>query len=109
MISAAASCYKKDFRTKIDQLWGYILTGLDMVDQKLLFKATLSCLSDIARNHEHYIAQKLNFVFSKLVDIMRHQNIDRDIKTEILKCFGDLSLGLKTQTEPYLDTILEIC
>ena len=56
MISAAASCYKKDFRTKIDQLWGYILTGLDMVDQKLLFKATLSCLSDIARNHEHYIA-----------------------------------------------------
>jgi len=40
---------------------------------------------------------------------MRQQNIDSDIKTEILKCFGDLSLGLKSQTEPYLETILEIC
>ena len=69
-----------------------------MVDQKLLFKATLSCLSDIARNHDHYIADKLNFVFGRLVDIMKSHAIDRDIKTEILKCFGDLSLGLKQQT-----------
>lgn len=51
LISAAASCYKKDFRVRMDQLWSHILMGLEMVDQKILFKATLSCLSDIARNH----------------------------------------------------------
>ena len=56
LISAAACCYKKDFRAKIDQLWGNILMGLEMPNQKLLFKATLSCLSDIARNHDRFIA-----------------------------------------------------
>lgn len=36
------------------------------------------------------------------------QPIEREIKTDILKCFGDLSLGLKRQSEPYLGKILEI-
>lgn len=34
--------------------------------------------------------------------------IDRELKTDILKCFGDLALGLKRYTENYLDTIIEI-
>lgn len=36
------------------------------------------------------------------------QSIDRELKTDILKCFGDLALGLKKYTESYIDPILEI-
>lgn len=108
MISAVSSCYKKDFRYKMDEYWDKAMTGLDMVEQKILFRATLSCISDIARNHEQHIIEKLTGVFSKLVGMMKH-NLDRDLKTDILKCFGDLALGLKKYTEVFLDNILEIC
>ena len=37
-----------------------------------------------------------------------HENIDRDLKTEILKCFGDLSLGMKNYCIDYIIPILEI-
>ena len=49
----------------------------------------------------------MNLVFQKLVQYM-HENIDRDLKTEILKCFGDLSLGMKNYCVDYIAQILEI-
>ena len=77
-----------------DKYWGYILSALELVEQKGIFKATLTCISDISRNHENKITGKLTSVFDKLIYSMSHI-VDRDLKTEILKCFGDISLGLK--------------
>jgi hypothetical protein len=108
MISAAAACYKKDFRARIEEYWDKVLYGLEMVDQKPLFKATLTCVSDIARNHEQVIVEKVSRVFDRLVKIM-NANIERDLKVDILKCFGDLALGLKRYTEQFLEIILKIC
>lgn len=70
LISVAATCYKKDFRVRIDYYWGKIMKGLEHIDQKPIFKAALSCVSDIARNQESEIADKLNLVFEKLVRYM---------------------------------------
>ena len=36
-------------------------------------------------------------IFDILLRLMR-ENLDKDVKTEILKGFGDLSLGLKKNT-----------
>jgi hypothetical protein len=36
------------------------------------------------------------------------ENIDRELKTEILKSLGDLFLGLKRYGEKYIDTIISI-
>jgi hypothetical protein len=38
-----------------------------------------------------------------------HSPIDRDLKTEILRCFGDLALGIKNYSEIFVGRILEIC
>jgi hypothetical protein len=108
MISAASGCFKRDFKDRLGNYWDHIMHALSQVEQKPLFKATLTCISDIARNQEHYVADKIVKVFSILVDYMQ-KNIDRDLKADILKCFGDLALGLKKATERYLDTLLEIC
>lgn len=97
MISAASGCFKKDFKDRIGNYWDNIMHALGQVDQKPLFKTTLTCISDIARNHEQHVADKIIKVFNILVEYMQ-KNIDRDLKTEILKCFGDLALGLKRNT-----------
>ena len=43
------------------------------------------------------MTEKIFQVFRTLLDMMK-SNIDRDIKTDIMKSFGDLSLGLKKGT-----------
>ena len=37
-----------------------------------------------------------------------HTNIDRDLKTDILKGFGDLILGLKKYGENFVETLINI-
>lgn len=51
ILSAASACFRKDFRTRLEEYWHYIMNCLNQVDQKALFKATLICISDISRNH----------------------------------------------------------
>ena len=51
--------------------------------------------------------QKISMVFGRLMEIMR-SNVDRELKVDILKCFGDLCLGLKDYAENYVDTLLDI-
>ena len=63
MISGAAICFKKDFLTKIDKYWNIILSGIQSKDQKPLFKASLSCISDISRGFQSAVASKLIPVF----------------------------------------------
>ena len=107
MISAVSVCFKKEFREKVDFYWNYILKGLQNYDQKLIFKATLTCIGDLARNQEQHITEKILEIFEVLLRMMR-ENLDKDVKTEILKGFGDLALGLKKNTEKFLDPLLEI-
>lgn len=40
-----------------------------------------------------------------LIDYMQ-QSIERDLKTKILMCFGDLALGVRKYCDPYIDTLL---
>lgn len=68
--------------------------GLLQIDQKPVFKAALQCISDISRSNEFKMFNKVTPVFIQLIRYVQ-SNIDRDLKTEILRCFGDLSLGLK--------------
>lgn len=79
-----------------------------MVDQKPTFRGALTCIQDIARNNEHSLVGKLVPVYQKMIGYM-HSNIDRELKTEILRCFGDLTLGLKTYAEGHIKVLLEIC
>lgn len=51
LISAAANCYKKYFKQHIDKYWDKIMHGLSLTDQKPIFKAALTCISDISRSH----------------------------------------------------------
>jgi len=37
-----------------------------------------------------------------------HENIDRQLKSDILRCFGDLVLGLKEYAAMYLETVITI-
>lgn len=77
------------------------------IDQKPVFKAALQCISDIARSNDFKLYNKLTPVFNQLIQYV-HGNIDRELKTEILRCFGDLSLGLKDHGEIFVDTLISI-
>lgn len=43
------------------------MQGLNLIEQKPLFKACLSCVADVARNHETAISDKVIQVFNKLL------------------------------------------
>lgn len=52
LISAAAISFKSEFfREYFERYWKVINDGLMQIDQKLAFKATLNCISDIARSN----------------------------------------------------------
>jgi hypothetical protein len=81
-----------------------------LVEQKLVFKAALNCIADIARCEESRAMQaKLAPVFEKLVKLMHNNTIDREIKINILDCFGDLSIGLKAYDDNFVNTLINIC
>ena len=93
---------------QFDKYWNVVMQGLEMIEQKPIFRGALTCIQDIARNNEHRIIGKLTTVFQKLIQYM-HNSIERELKTEILRCFGDLTLGLKSYAEMYVENILKIC
>ena len=76
LISAASSCFKRDFRNRVEEYWERIIECLNQVKQRPLFKATLTCIADIARNQESHINQRISMVFSRLMDIMK-SDVDR--------------------------------
>ncbi len=95
MISAMTLSFKKDIKVDLlDRYVGYAIQGLDMPHQKDTFKAALNCLADFARSNDSRITNRLAPFFQKLVHYM-HTGIDKDVKSQIIRCFGDLSLGLK--------------
>lgn len=95
LISAAAISFKSDFfKDHFEKYWRVINDGLMQIEQKPVFKAALQCISDISRSNEQTVAKKVSPVFSQLIQYVQ-SNIDRELKTEILRCFGDLSLALK--------------
>ena len=108
MISAMTLSFKKDI--KIDLLDSYVkyaISGLDMLNQKDTFKAALNCLADFARSNDSRITNRLAPFFQKMVHYM-HTDIDKDVKSQIIRCFGDLSLGLKNCVEGFVETLLSI-
>lgn len=109
MISALAIAFKREFlQDQLDKYWHVVLRALDSVDQKPVFKAALNCIADISRCDESRVVNKLSPVFDQLVTLMRNCH-DREVKTEILNCFGDLSIGLKTYGDVFMGTLLQIC
>lgn len=95
MISAITLAFKKDVKMELlDRYVGYVIQGLDMLHQKETFRAALNCLADFARSNDSRITNRLAPFFQKLVQYM-HSDIDKDLKSQIIRCFGDLSLGLK--------------
>jgi hypothetical protein len=51
LISAVSICYKNEFKNKLDFYWNIVIQGLMNIDQKILFKAALNCVADIARTY----------------------------------------------------------
>lgn len=108
LISAAAISFKSDFfKDHFEKYWRVINDGLMQIEQKPVFKAALQCISDISRSNEQTVAQKVSPVFRQLIQYVQ-SNIDRELKTEILRCFGDLSLALKDHGEMFVDTLISI-
>lgn len=108
MISAMTLSFKKDIKQDLlDRYVSYAIQGLDMPHQKDTFKAALNCLADFARSNDNRIINRLTPFFQKLVQYM-HTGIEKDVKSQIIRCFGDLSLGLKNCVEGFVETLLSI-
>jgi hypothetical protein len=109
MISALAIAFKREFlQDQFEKYWDVVMRGLDSVDQKPTFKAALNCIADISRCDEAKVVARLVPVFQQLVTLM-HNSHDREIKTEILNCFGDLSIGLKNNGDSIVPMLIQIC
>lgn len=64
MIGVLALTFKRDFlQDQFDKYWNIVMQGLELVDQKSIFKATLNTIADISRCDEEKIANKLIPVF----------------------------------------------
>jgi hypothetical protein len=108
MISAMTLSFKKDIKMDLlDSYVKYAISGLDMLNQKDTFKAALNCLADFARSNDSRVTNRLTPFFQKMVHYM-HTDIDKDVKSQIIRCFGDLSLGLKNCVEGFVETLLSI-
>lgn len=110
MISALSIAFKREFlQDQLEKYWGVVIQGLELVEQKPVFKAALNCIADIARCEEGRTIQgKLAPVFEKLVKLMHNNTLDREIKIDILNCFGDLSIGLKAYDDNFVNTLINI-
>jgi hypothetical protein len=111
MISALSIAFKREFlQDQLEKYWSVVMQGLEWVEQKLVFKAALNCIADIARCEEgRAIQSKLVPVFERLVKLIHNNTLDREIKIDILNCFGDLSIGLKAYDDAFVNTLVNIC
>ena len=79
-----------------------------MIDQKTTFKAAISCVADISRIMGREVMVKSQHIMNKMVEYMHSKQVDRELKSEIMKCFGDLFLGVKGYGEKFVGSIIDI-
>ena len=108
LICAMATCYKKEFSYSMQNYWNFVLQGLEMVDQKNTFKAAIACVADVARIMGRDVMEHTQMIMNKMVNYMHNIGIDRELKSEIMKCFGDLFLGVKGYGEGFVQTVIDI-
>lgn len=65
-----------------------------MIEQKMIFKASLSCISDFARSKGGRLSRRFAIIFEKLITCMQY-DIDGEIKIKIMQCLGDICLGAR--------------
>ena len=61
----------------------------------------MQCVGDYSRTYTESFMEKGNEIMARVLSLI-HQNIDRNLKTYLLSCIGDLALGLGSMTEAYI-------
>ncbi len=79
MIGVLSIAFKREFlQDQLEKYWSVVMQALEMVEQKPIFKAALTCIADIARCEEgRVIKGKLALLFDKLVSLMHNSTLDR--------------------------------
>jgi len=98
---------KKAFQPYVNKFGPYLVHSLKSIDDPVLCRVAIGCVSDLARALEERIANYLVDLTPLLLKILENPEAEYRLKPLVISALGDLAYFSTTQFNVYLKSFLE--
>jgi len=96
----------EDFMKYMDAFRPYLIMGLKNHAEYQVCTTAVGLVGDICRAVSSRIQPYCNEIMTILIENLSNMDVHRSVKPHILSVFGDISLSIGTQFQPYLEVVL---
>mmetsp|Transcript_4795 Transcript_4795/g.15000 ORF Transcript_4795/g.15000 Transcript_4795/m.15000 type:complete len:845 (-) Transcript_4795:709-3243(-) len=107
-IGALASCIESDFEKYMPDLAPYLLQGLRNYADWQVCNAAVGTTGDLCRALEEKIFSYCDDIVQCLLEDLQNPELNRQVKPNVLSCFGDIALAIGGSFTKYLDITLQM-
>jgi importin subunit beta-1 len=107
-ISGLINCMGKSFTGFMKKLGPYIMFSLRNTEDLCLCRAAIGCIGDLSRALESLIQQYLGEIVPIVMNLIKSEETERNIKLIIITTLGDLALAANKSYTPFLTDSLEM-
>ena len=86
----------------------FLHIGLKNVEEHQVCSAAVNCVGDICRALTSQVTPYCNEIMSILLETLQNQNVNRQVKPQVLSVFGDIALAIGVEFKPYLEMVLQM-
>ena len=98
----------RDFQLHMEKFGPYLIYALKNTEDTALCRVAVGCVGDIARGLEDLVAGYLDQIMPVLMEILRNENTDRDLKLIIITTLSDLAMVSTKCFLLYLKDVLDM-
>ena len=98
----------RDFQLHMEKFGPYRIYAIKNTEDTALCRVAVGCVGDIARGLEDLVAGYLDQIMRVLMEILRNENTDRDLKLLIFTTLSDLAMVPTQCFLLYLQDVLDM-
>ena len=105
-IGALAHVVGPNFVVYMDSFHKYLESGLKCIAEHQVCSITVGVVGDICRALDHKILPYCDIILAQLLQNLRNNDLNKDVKPPIIACFGDIALAIGADFERYLNYVM---
>ena len=99
---------EQGFSPYLNAFLPYLYSALKAHEETDLCNVAIGIIGDICRSLGEQSSQYASAFMNVLLENLRSDVLNRNVKIPVLACFGDIALAIGTQFQPYLDATMGV-
>jgi len=108
VIGAVATSMGKDFERYIQHFFPFLLQALQNYEDYHVCSVAVSIISDLCSSLGVKILPYCDQIANHLLNNLKAELLNRDVKPQILGCFGDIALAIEQNFEKYFSVVMDV-